>query len=71
MRAAFRGYESAFRPTRPGHWLLDLYAVARRKLAGLKSVSGGDFCTYSEPERFFSYRRDQTSERMGALIWLA
>ena len=71
VRAAFRGYEAAFTPTRPGHWLLDLYAVARRKLAGLKSVSGGDFCTHSDPERFFSYRRDRTSERMGALIWLA
>lgn len=71
VRAAFRGYESAFRPTRPGHWLLDLYAVARRKLAGLKSVTGGGLCTYSEPDRFFSYRRDRTAERMGALIWLA
>jgi len=71
VRAAFRGYEAAFTPTRPGHWRLDLYAVARRRLAGLKSVSGGDFCTYSEPERFFSYRRDRTSERMGALVWLA
>lgn len=71
VRAAFRGYESAFRPTRPGHWLLDLYAVARAKLGSLKQVSGGGFCTYSEPERFFSYRRDRGSERMGAFIWLA
>jgi YfiH family protein len=70
VRAAFRGYEDALTPNRPGHWLLDLYAVARRKLAGLKSVSGGGFCTYSEPARFFSYRRDGTSGRMGAFIWL-
>ena len=71
VRAAFRGYEAAFTPTRPGHWLLDLYAVARRKLDGLKEVSGGSFCTYSEAGRFFSHRRDRTSERMGAFIWLA
>ena len=71
VRAAYPGYEAAFMPTRPGHWLLDLYAVARDKLKGLKAVSGGGFCTYSEAERFFSYRRDHTSERMGALIWLA
>lgn len=70
VRAAFRGYESAFRPTRPGHWLLDLYAVARHRLSGLKAIAGGSFCTYSEPERFFSYRRDQAKERMAALIWL-
>jgi polyphenol oxidase len=70
VRAAYAGHEAAFAPTRPGHWLLDLYAVARRKLAGLKSVSGGGFCTYSE-QRFFSYRRDRTASRMGAFIWLA
>lgn len=71
VRAAFRGYESAFRPTRPGHWLLDLYAVARRKLAALKQVAGGGFCTFSESARFFSYRRDRARERVAALIWLA
>lgn len=71
VRAAFAGYEFAFTPNRPGHWLLDLYAVARRKLAGLKEVSGGGFCTYSQAERFFSYRRERTACRMGAFIWLA
>lgn len=70
VRAAFSGYPGAFVPTRPGHWLLDLYAVAREKLKGLKSVTGGGFCTYTERERFFSFRRDRTSERMAALIWL-
>jgi polyphenol oxidase len=70
VRAAFRGYEVAFTPTRPGHWLLDLYAVARAKLARLKSVTGGDFCTYSDA-RFYSYRRDRTAARMAAVIWLA
>lgn len=71
VRAAFPEHPQAFKPNRPGHWLLDLYAVARAKLAGLKSVSGGGFCTYCEPERFFSFRRDNTRSRMGAFIWLA
>jgi YfiH family protein len=71
VRDAFRGYEAAFTANRPGHWLLDLYAVARSKLSGLKAVAGGSSCTYSEAERFFSYRRDRTSQRMGACIWLA
>jgi polyphenol oxidase len=70
VRAAFAGYESAFTPTRPGHWLLDLYAVARQRLQGVKGVYGGDFCTYSDEKRFFSFRRDKTRERMAALIWL-
>ena len=64
---------SAFTPTRPGHWRLDLYAVARQRLAalGVTGVSGGGFCTASDPERFFSYRRDKASERMAAAVWLA
>ena len=73
VRAAFASFPDAFSaPTRPGHWLLDLYAVARTKLrnAGVRSVYGGDYCTYSDSERFFSYRRDRTKERMAALIWL-
>jgi YfiH family protein len=69
VRAAFVGHESAFKPTRPGHWLLDLYAVARAKLSarGVRDIGGGGFCTLSE-ERFYSYRRDKTAARMAALI---
>ena len=73
VRSAFSSYPEAFSaPTRPGHWLLDLYAVARTRLrnAGVRSVHGGDYCTYSDAQRFFSYRRDRTKERMAALIWL-
>lgn len=73
VRAAFTGHESAFRPSRNGRWLLDLYAVARARLAaaGVAGVYGGGYCTYSDSERFFSYRRDRASERMAALVWLA
>lgn len=72
VRAAFRE-KDAFSPTRPGHWLLDLYAVARQRLhaCGVERVSGGGECTYSDPRRFHSYRRDRTSARMAALLWLA
>ena len=73
VRAVFGSYENAFSaPTRPGHWLLDLYAVARQRLAkiGVAKVYGGGFCTYSDATRFYSYRRDQTRARMAALIWL-
>ena len=71
MRDAFKE-KDAFSPTRPGHWLLDLYAVARQRLrsSGVNRIFGGEYCTYSEPERFYSYRRDRASGRMAALIWL-
>lgn len=71
VRAAFPGHEAAFQPNRPGHWLMDLYAIARRKLeAKGTQVHGGGFCTYSEKDRFFSYRRDHGQSRMAAVIWL-
>jgi len=62
---------SAFSPTRPGHWLLDLYAVARQRLAaiGIREVRGGSHCTFSEPARFYSFRRDKAMQRMAACIW--
>jgi len=72
VRAAIGEPASAFRATRPGYWLLDLYAVARARLeaAGVRRIYGGGYCTYSEPERFFSYRRDGNPRRMAAAIWL-
>lgn len=71
VRAAFPGHDAAFSATRPGHWLLDLYAIARKKLRsrGVRRLYGGGFCTYSDAERFFSYRRDRTTGRMAAVIW--
>ena len=53
-------------------WLLDLYGVARRILTqlGITEIHGGCFCTFSDPERFFSYRRDGVTGRMASVIWL-
>jgi polyphenol oxidase len=64
---------AAFRQTRQGHWNLDLYAVARQRLAalGVTRVFGGGFCTASDGARFYSYRRDGASERMAAAIWIS
>jgi YfiH family protein len=70
--AADAGADEAFRPHKPGKFMADLYALARRRLAraGVRRIHGGGFCTYHEPERFFSYRRVQKSGRMGAFIWI-
>ena len=62
---------AAFVATRPGHWRVDLYALARQRLAhaGVMDVRGGDFDTIGDP-RFFSHRRDQRTGRMATLAWL-
>ncbi len=62
---------SAFAETRPGHWRVDLYALARIRLAraGVGRVSGGGLCTISDPQRFFSHRRDARTGRMATLAW--
>ena len=61
---------------RTGHWQFDLAGLARRRLValGLAGVHGGRWCTHSDPERFFSHRRDggdRPTGRMATLIWLA
>lgn len=64
-----------FAPGRPGRWQFDLAGLARRRLEalGLAGVHGGQWCTYADPARFYSHRRDGTDKptgRMATLIWL-
>jgi len=63
---------SAFAQTDPQHWLMDIYAIAGHRLAeaGVGHVSGGQYCTFTDKESFFSYRRERHCGRMASLIWL-
>jgi YfiH family protein len=63
---------SAFEANARGRWQCDLYALARRRLAalGVSAIFGGDWCTYADAARFFSFRRDGRCGRLAALIWL-
>lgn len=62
---------SAFSATRPGHWLGDLYQLARQRLArtGVTEVYGGGRCSFSEADLFYSFRRDVATGRMASLVW--
>jgi hypothetical protein len=53
-------------------YLADIYSLARQRLSalGVRQVYGGQFCTFSDPRRFFSYRRDGQTGRMATMIWL-
>jgi YfiH family protein len=65
---------SAFIPYKQDKWLANLYDLARirLKLLGVSSISGGHYCTYTQEDLFFSYRRDQgKTGRMASLIWIS
>jgi len=63
----------AFVPSTHGRWLADLYQLARRRLERLEvtAVFGGDHCTATQADLFYSYRRDGATGRMASIIWLA
>jgi len=62
---------AAFTSNQRGRWQCNLAALARARLAalGVAAVFGGEWCTYADAARFFSYRRDGRCGRMAALIW--
>ena len=76
VKAAFEAVEpelkSAFAPNASGRWQADLYQLARFSLrnAGVESIFGGDQCTYSAAERYFSHRREAPCGRMASMIWI-
>jgi len=67
-------WNNCFRPCpgRAQHFLADLYGLARLTLAcaGVHQVYGGQYCTYGDGDRFYSYRRDGVTGRMVSAIWL-
>ncbi len=76
VRDAFVGADpkaaSAFTANPRGRWLADLYRLARRRLErqGVTAIYGGEYCTYTQADLFYSYRRDGATGRMASLIWL-
>jgi polyphenol oxidase len=67
---------AAFQANNRGRWQCDLYDLAHRNLMrlGVREIYGGDYCTYSDEDHFFSHRRDSPRSgqcgRMATLIWI-
>jgi polyphenol oxidase len=78
VRTAFMAHDAkaaeAFAPLgEQGKFHADIYQLARQRLnaLGIANISGGTFCTYHQRDKFFSYRRDGVTGRMGTFVWLA
>ena len=58
--------DANFKPTKAHKFMADLYGITRSLLQelGVSQVSGGGWCTHSDPKRFFSFRRDGQCGRM-------
>lgn len=63
---------AAFIAHKSGKWMADLYLLAKQRLAakGIEAIYGGDYCTYTQDDLFFSYRREKENPgRLASLIW--
>jgi hypothetical protein len=61
-----------FEPNSRGRWQADLFGLARDSLAaaGVGAVHGGNLCTFTAAQRFFSHRREGPCGRFATLVWL-
>jgi copper oxidase (laccase) domain-containing protein len=59
-------------PERAGKYLANMNRLATLMLAdvGVTRVHGGEHCTVTEADRFYSYRRDGVTGRQASLIWI-
>lgn len=59
-------------PHKQDKWLADIIQLARLRLSlkGVSQVYGGNWCTFADKNRFYSYRRDGVTGRMASLIWM-
>ena len=78
VRAAFVAHQSQASEAFVAHgdqgkYHADIYLLARQRLQalGITRISGGNYCTYHQKDKFFSYRRDGVTGRMGTFIWIA
>ncbi|MDA0273214.1 MAG: peptidoglycan editing factor PgeF [Proteobacteria bacterium] len=71
VRQRFEDSGGFLRGTDEAHWMMDLYEIARVQLrqAGVRSITGGEACTYCD-EKFFSHRRDPEAGRIALIAWI-
>lgn len=76
VRDAFVSLDAAngtyFKSGAAGKWLADLPGIATAKLTamGLSTITPSGCCTYTQSDRFYSFRRDQVTGRTATMIWI-
>jgi polyphenol oxidase len=72
MRRGLPDAEACFEALGRGKWKANLAGLARQALAqvDVAEVLGGHWCTFADPDNFYSFRRDRVTGRHAALIWL-
>ncbi len=70
--AVDKNAQLAFESIKESKWLANIYLLAQQRLqkCGVNEIFGGNFCTYTDKEKFFSHRRDKETGRMANLIWI-
>lgn len=67
-------HQIGFRQINDEQWLVDMYSIARFRFNALgisnQDIYGGEFCTYSDPTRFYSFRGAKERGNMATLIWM-
>lgn len=61
-----------FRPSTDDKYFADLYGLAQEKLnlLGVDDISGGEYCTVCDTDKFYSYRRDGVTGRMVSFVYI-
>lgn len=67
----YNKHAAAFQQKNNGKFLADIYQLAINTIMenGVDAIYGGGYCTASDKQRFFSYRRDGVTGRMASIIW--
>lgn len=73
VRQAFAwASDDCFQPGRGDRLMANIYQLACEALmaAGVNEIYGGEYCTVTDAETFYSYRREGQTGRMASLIWI-
>jgi YfiH family protein len=73
VREKFPHSDNAFISLSSEKYLCNLYQLAKNilKKYNIKNIYGGNFCTYSNSDLFYSYRREKNTERLLSMIWIS